>query len=135
MAEVTPKNVYLGMTVKPGKNWNPSGKKMWKYDKNTLGTVVTYVNKGMIYKSHDDELNNTPCDDESFKNWCIVAWDTPNGPQKGIYSIGATYPLGKWWTKSDKKIGEGGGYGPPCYNLSVHRPKRTNSFAKLFSST
>tara|TARA_A100001015_G_scaffold242001_1_gene276383 strand:- start:1539 stop:1946 length:408 start_codon:yes stop_codon:yes gene_type:complete len=134
MAEVTPKNIYLGMTVKPGKNWNPSGKNMWKYGQDTLGTVVTYVNKGM-FKSHDEELNNTPCDDDTFKDWCIVMWDTVNGPQKGIYSIGATYPLGKWWTHSDKRIGEGGGYGPPCYNLSVYRPKRTNSFTKLLSNT
>jgi len=73
------------MTVKPGKDWKPSGKNMWKYDKNTSGTVVTYVNRSMIFKSRDKELNNTPCDDELFKNWCIVIWDTPNGQKRNLF--------------------------------------------------
>lgn len=132
MVEVTPKNIYLGMTVSRGKHWNPSGKRMWAYDKNTKGTVVSFVNKNMIFKSLDEELNNTFCDDEQFKNWCIVVWDTLDGPEKGIYSIGATYPLGMWWTGSEKPIGAGGGYGPPCYNLSVCRPKRENPFLNFF---
>ena len=132
MVEVTPKNIFLGMTVTPGKHWNPSGKGMWTYEEDTKGTVVSFVNKNMVFKSLDEELNNTLCDDEHSKNWCVVTWDTPDGPKKGIYSIGATYPLGRWWTESEKPIGAGGGYGPPCYNLSVCRPKRTNSFLKIF---
>lgn len=128
MVEVTPKNIYLGMTVTPGKHWNASEKGLWVYDKNTSGTVVSFVNKNMIFKSLDEDLNNTLCDDEHSKNWCIVVWNTSEGPKKGIYSIGATYPLGRWWTGSKKPIGEGGGYVRSTVLQSFSLSTKTNKF-------
>ena len=134
MVDVTSKNVFIGMSVTPGRHWNNNNKGMWKYDKNTKGTVTSLVNKNMIFKSYDNDLNNTTCEDKSSKDWCVVSWDTNNGnKEKGIYSIGATYPIGKWWTKSSRKIGEGGGYGEPCYNLYTYRTRRSNSLQKLLS--
>ena len=103
---LTVDTVALGQrVVRNPAHWRP---RKWRDDRKRPGTVVGFtdanatlvgINSGSPY----DTESITP---ESGAAWAVVLWDATR--KVSVYPIGASGPLGNWWTEC------GGG---PCHSL------------------
>ena len=109
MTDVTLQNVYIGMRVERGRHWRDD---KWHEDNHLPGTIKAYTNAdGMLVEQNSKGEYITDCVvEQTGPAWVVVYWDTQ---KKSINPIGATGPLGRWWTKSKKKTD----HGPPCFSL------------------
>ena len=117
-ADVTLRNVRLGLRVVRGRHWR-MGRKPWRDDRHGPGTVIGFTDECESLRGRNASTAN-PYDrlkiNEQHKaeiggGWCVVRWDAPGAPE-AIYPIGACGPLGKWWTDA---------HGPdePCFSLQL----------------
>ena len=135
MNAVTLQNVHVGQKVQKGQHWNPN----WKFA--SRGIVLGYTDSGGILvglnnKNESDDKRRCFWTLQGERNlaslqkpweygakrsksgdlttlgpaWCTVAWE--NIKTIEILPIGATGPLGKWWTN------EKYGFGKPCFSLA-----------------
>lgn len=138
---VTLQTVSIGQTVWRGRDWR-RGK--WKDDGKGPGTVIGFVDGGDVLRGSNSEsaqcgnvfwtIKSADRCSESLTRpwkygtrakdgdvttvgagWAAVLWRETQ--KTSIYPIGATGPLGEWWTKE-----AGITYGSaPCFSLSHTR--------------
>ncbi|KAJ1460000.1 hypothetical protein M885DRAFT_560245 [Pelagophyceae sp. CCMP2097] len=108
------KGDLVGLRVVRGRHWRAQ----WRDDSHGCGTIIGFLDSGGALRGRQTvtrkyaDMFHTPQDKHcgpghqpQGPGWCAVRWDVSD--KEALYPIGATGPLGEWWT------------GGQCYALAL----------------